>query len=208
MVAVGRFDYLARKAARAPGRPEFARLDLRGRVPAREGGAKRICTLSPGGEYKREKGSNRLADTSGSLGTTAYARLDRCSKVGEEWAAESMAGVAMRRSRRASACRRGSTPSECRNGGAQKRNFWTPSASCFPARSRADPKGLEGRYADRSRRTGGPCLARTCRDLYCRSRCRGRPNLGKVLDWQHLPALHERSRRDRLAGSRGAQRTP
>jgi hypothetical protein len=46
----------------------------------------------------------------------------------------------MRRSRRASACWRGSTPSGCRNGGAQRRNFWAPSASCFPARSRADPK--------------------------------------------------------------------
>ena len=37
----------------------------------------------------------------------------------------------------------------------------------------------------------GPCLARTCRDRYSRSRCRGRPNLGNVLDWEHLPALHE-----------------
>ena len=135
--------------------------------------------------------TRQIVEVLGSIGTMAYARLDRCSKVAEEWAAESMAGVAMRRSRRASACRRGSTPSGCRNGSARRRNFWTPSASCFPARRRADPKVLEGRYAARSRRTGGPCLVRTCRDLYSRSRCRSRPNLGNVLDWEHLPALHE-----------------
>ena len=135
--------------------------------------------------------TRQIVEVLGSIGTMAYARLDRCSKVAEEWAAESMAGVAMPRSRRASACRRGSAPSGCRNGGAQRRNCWTPSASCFPARNRADPKVLEGRYAARSRRTGGPCLARTCRDLYSRSRGRGRPNLGNVLDWEHLPALYE-----------------
>lgn len=135
--------------------------------------------------------THQIVEVLGSLGTTAYARLDRCSKVAEEWAAESMAGVAMRRSRRASACRRGSTPSGCRNGSAQRRNFWTPSASCFPARSRADPKVWRVAMPLGSRRTGGPCLPRTCRDLYSRSRCRSRPNLGNVLDWEHLPALYE-----------------
>jgi hypothetical protein len=97
----------------------------------------------------------------------------------------------MRRSRRASACRRGSTPSGCRNGGAQGRNFWARSASCFPARNRADPKDWRVAMPIDRAEPGVPAplaLAGT----YTREVRVGIDRIWEnVLDWEHLPALHE-----------------
>ena len=97
----------------------------------------------------------------------------------------------MRRSRRAFACRRGSTRSGCRNGGAQGRNFWARSASCFPAKNRADPKDWRVAMPIDRAEPGVPAplaLAAT----YTREVRVGIDRIWEnVLDWEHLPALHE-----------------
>ena len=61
-------------------------------------------------DTESKKGRQPIVRTAGSLGPSAYAKLDRCSKAAEEWAAESTAEVAMRRSRRVFGYGLASTP--------------------------------------------------------------------------------------------------
>src|SRR6266446_40604 len=81
------------------------------------------------------------------------ARLHRCSRAVEGWAAGSMARVAMRRVRRVFACGRGSKPSAYPSRGARRRNSVARFVSFFLEESRAEPvdnpaqSGLAARMA-------------------------------------------------------------
>jgi hypothetical protein len=66
------------------------------------------------------------------------AKLVRCSKAAEEWAAESTAGVAMLRNRHAFACGPGSSPSGRPNGHARRKSSSARFEGCFPERNCCD----------------------------------------------------------------------
>jgi hypothetical protein len=89
----------------------------------------------------------------------------------------------MRRSRRVFACRRGSMPSERPSGGAQKRNFWARSESCFSRKT--TPMTIE-----RATLEVPPSLALGA--TYSREVSVGIERIWEnVLDWEHLPTLHD-----------------